>query len=130
VSAGNPSLMGGSSGMRSGGLGNMMGPARSAGMPHMPPPGALSGMHQRGNNGLPYHGPGHMSKHQHPMAGQGGIGAGRHGSSHAQAAAAAAAIAAGAAQGGPHGPEGRMGPATDSQGNILPLSRLQEIWSR
>jgi hypothetical protein len=49
------------------------------------------------------------------------------------AQAAAAAIAAAAAQKGPGGmqdPAGAQGPATDAQGNILPLSRLQEIWSR
>lgn len=114
--------------MMPGALGHMMSQAASAGMAHLPPPGALSSLHQRmggGMHGYPHkagmHGGNGMG------GGHGGIGAGRqHGN--AQAAAAAAAIAAVAAQGaGPYGPDG---PATDSQGNILPLSRLQEIWSR
>jgi hypothetical protein len=114
--------------MRPGALGHMMNQAASAGMPHMPPPGALSSLHQRMGSGM------HGYPHKAGMhggngmgGGHGGIGAGRqHGN--AQAAAAAAAIAAVAAQAaGPYGPDG---PATDSQGNILPLSRLQEIWSR
>jgi hypothetical protein len=100
--------------MRPGALGHMMNLAASAGMPHMPPPGALSSLHQRmggGMHGYPHkaamHGGNGMS------GGHGGIGAGRQ---HGNAQGA-----------GPYGPDG---PATDSQGNILPLSRLQEIWSR
>lgn len=127
----NPALLAASAaGMRPGAMGHMMNPAASAGLPHMPPPGSLSSMHQRagGHGGMnPYAHKAHMAGHGGPAGQQGGIGAGRqHGN--AQAAAAAAAIAAVAAQGaGPYGPDG---PATDSQGNILPLRRLQEIWSR
>jgi hypothetical protein len=131
----------GAPGMRHGGMGHMMNPAASAGLPHMPPPGSLGGMHQRfGNNSNsgahPYHA--HAAAHKHQMGAQGmmpghaGISAGRQ-ASNVQAATAAAAIAAVAAQGGSgahNGPGGHVGPATDSQGNILPLSRLQEIWSR
>lgn len=127
-------------GMRPGVLGgHMMGPAASAGMAHMPPPGALGGMHPRmGNHGgqAPFHAQAGAHKHQMGphggmLPGHGGISAGRGQAGNAQAAAAAAAIAAVAAQGAPGGPQGAaLGPATDSQGNILPLSRLQEIWSR
>lgn len=125
-------------GMRPGALGHMMNPATTAGLPNMPPPGALGGMQRMGSsNGMhPFHAQAAPQKHQmgaHGMLqGHGGISAGRQ-ASNAQAAAAAAAIAAVASQGAPGTPagaEGAMGPATDSQGNILPLSRLQEIWSR
>jgi hypothetical protein len=123
---------GGAPGMRHGGLSHMMNPAASAGLPHMPPPGALGGMHQRfGNNSNSGTHP--FYKHQRGphgmMPGHAGISAGRQ-ASNAQAAAAAAAIAAVAAQGAPGAHDCPVGPATDSQGSILPLSRLQEIWSR
>lgn len=139
-SAANPALL--AAAMRPGAL-NMMNPAGSAGMPHMPPPGSLGSMQRMGSGhgmqSLPH------SSHKHPMSGahgmlpgHGGIAAGRAGN--AQAAAAAAAIAAVAAQSapgaGPNSDAARAAAvaaaaaAADSQGNILPLSRLQEIWSR
>lgn len=148
-----------SAAMRPGAL-NMHQGAASAGMPHnMPPPGSLAGMHHHnhhrmgGGNSSGFHAGPPAHKHMGPHMGgphsggmlpsgphQGGaIGAGRHQANNAQAAAAAAAIAAVAAQGiGPgsspdaaaEAAAAAAGHVTDSQGNILPLSRLQEIWSR
>lgn len=119
------------SGLRPGMLQGSPQAAASAGMLS---PGSLAGAHQRGLRGThppsPFHSPSVAHKF-HGGSLPSGIAASRQGSDfHAAAAAAIAAVASQGSSGtvSPHADA--AGHTTDSQGNILPLSRLQEIWSR